>query len=161
MGRYLTCERCLCRVFLTDSELRQKPLRIRCGEHGGVLYRRAEDPKIGARPKLGPPSSTPRAKPKRPRLTPDDPGYAPGVTVTAVHPERRVPLTIHRPGETTTALASVCETLDRLGSDWRIVSVSTPATILRDLNGSIADTCPPEFELLASVGRLDLLEPTA
>lgn len=106
-----------------------------------------------------------------------------GVIVTAARAgELR---TFHEPGPATEALRLCCDHVDLLGPGWHIVSVSTPRSIFRDLQGTRrrletkqtthsssvrADGSPREFtddprsmELrqLAAIGRLDLLKPLA
>lgn len=46
--------------------------------------------------------------------------------------------TIHRHGYAIEATQLVCDYVDKLGPDWRIVTLSTPRTIARDLRGSRA-----------------------
>lgn len=83
-----------------------------------------------------------------------------GATITAVDEAGHV-LTLVGVGPVTKALGDVCDHLDRLneeGGHWRIVTVSTPATVYADLQGMRDEmTSPPETRLLAMVHRLDLL----
>ena len=67
------------------------------------------------------------------------------------------------------ALRAIVERIDVLGPAWRIACISTPVTILRDLqgsrvriDGSLKPSLPPhrpEWALLGRIGRLDLLAP--
>lgn len=87
--------------------------------------------------------------------------------------------TIHRPGLPKQALKAVCAVIDGAAGDWRIVSISTPASILDDLQGSRHSErwtqggnnrlggvehepdvrLKTEWAPLNAIGRLDLLEP--
>lgn len=97
-----------------------------------------------------------------------------GVIVTCQHDDGPPLHTFHVPGGTGKAMARACELLDEMGAGWRVVSISTPATIFRDLQGTrylleargdtehpydLVDTRTAERSLLARAGRLDLLAP--
>ena len=77
--------------------------------------------------------------------------------------------TLHRGGKPTAALRAIIEALERDEGDWRIVSVATPPTIYRDMQGireavdqqgRKGDWDPRQAEIyyLRSIGRLDMLE---
>lgn len=74
------------------------------------------------------------------------------------------------------ALAAICGLLDSWPGEWRVETISTPASIYRDLQGSRAELAPrdlrrngygepmvpegfstPEAQMLGQIGRLDLL----
>ena len=74
---------------------------------------------------------------------------------------------LHRPGTAPEALAAICDELDGWLGDWRILSVSTPLTVMRDLEGTRANIDQPsqhwnrpEASLLGRIGRLDRLHPS-
>ena len=85
---------------------------------------------------------------------------------------------IHEPGYVGEAVKAVCSFADALGPSWRVLTLSTPRTIARDLQGTrwrqsfdhgrtgrdagAASTSPVtdvERNLLSRAGRLDLLPP--
>lgn len=85
-----------------------------------------------------------------------------GVIVTAREQTSDQRIVLHRSGRD--GLQQVCDVLDALVGDWRVLTVSTPATIYRDLQGTRArewgaETQTPEPSVLGKVGRLDLLDP--
>jgi len=86
-----------------------------------------------------------------------------GVIVTVRELETGTRLVLHEPGNPTQALAEVCDRLDALPGEWRVICLSTPATIHRDLQGTRLREGDdllelPERPALARVGRLDLLD---
>jgi len=85
-----------------------------------------------------------------------------GVIVTAREQMTDERIVLHRPGAG--ALKLICEGLDGLDGDWRVLTISTPRTIYRDLQGTRArelvdETQMPELRMLGQVGRLDMLDP--
>lgn len=61
-------------------------------------------------------------------------------------------------------LERIVEDIDALEGDWRIVTISTPTTIYRDLQGTRAHPWTsssqlPEPFMLGPLDRLDLLDP--
>jgi len=96
-----------------------------------------------------------------------------GATVTVVNLETGEWGTVVHTGTTTIeALRVIVERVDALGPAWRISCISTPVTILRDLDAArlpvdgklarrhhTATPATPEATMLARVGRLDLLVP--
>lgn len=83
-------------------------------------------------------------------------------------------LTVHRTGRPTRILAEIAAGVTRDDPTYRLVSYSTPDTILRDLQGTRMirrrgngrSTSPavelklPESYTLGAIGRLDLLHPS-
>lgn len=65
-------------------------------------------------------------------------------------------LSVHVTGERREALRQLAERCDREG--WRVKTVSTPETIVRDLQGPRrhSRSTRPERILLGMIGRLDL-----
>lgn len=98
-----------------------------------------------------------------------------GVIVTLEHDDGPPLLSFHKPGRVTDAMRAAVFACDALGASWRIVSISTPRSIFRDLQGPRtmrereprADETqreghdPRDFEAreLSKLGRLDLLKP--
>lgn len=71
--------------------------------------------------------------------------------------------TITRPGKPEQALRDICVLIDGAAGDWRIVTISTPNMIYRDLRAdrerdSDHRVDPPEQAILNKIGRCDLLE---
>lgn len=109
----------------------------------------------------------------------DDPdfGLAPnerasyGCTVTAINPATGHLLTLEAKGTALAAIRKIAAILDGMEEDWKIRSVSTPQTIMRDLYahrypvrgtrrvrvGVVEPKNLPESNLLARIGRVDLL----
>jgi hypothetical protein len=89
-----------------------------------------------------------------------------GVTATLRNLATGATEALHVPGLAYEATRIVCAHCDNLGDTWRIQSLSTPRSILRDLkgdrsfdrNGKVTQN-PPELLILAQVHRLDLLAP--
>lgn len=81
--------------------------------------------------------------------------------------------TVHVTGKTRDALEQLCDMIDQRDGDWKIVAISTPASIFRDLQGvrgqyqrasskrrsTLDDPRTAEWSMLSQVGRLDLLQP--
>lgn len=70
---------------------------------------------------------------------------------------------LHKSGQD--ALAAVCRELDEAEGDWRILVISTPESVYRDLQGTRytewADrVLNPEVGQLGKLARLDLLDPS-
>jgi hypothetical protein len=105
-----------------------------------------------------------------------------GVIVTCEHDDGPPLWTFHVPGPARAALARACRQIDAAGAGWHIVSISSPRSIYRDLQGTRenhaelgrvrgriegkrerhpfeADPRTHEVQALAHVGRLDLLRP--
>lgn len=85
-----------------------------------------------------------------------------GVIVTAREQTTGLRDVFHRAGPD--ALRAVCDVIDALDGDWRVLSICTPDTIYRDLQGTRAaewgaETSMPEPTMLGRIGRLDLLDP--
>lgn len=59
-----------------------------------------------------------------------------GCIVTAKNLGTGVERSFHREGPMREALAAICDILDGLDGDWRVVCISTPTSIYRDLQGS-------------------------
>lgn len=88
-----------------------------------------------------------------------------GCIVTAHEQETGRTDTLHEKGLPLSALRSICDRLDLREGSWRIVSVSTPETIFRDLQGTRRHEGRdllqlPEQAMLARIGRRDLLAPS-
>lgn len=82
-----------------------------------------------------------------------------GVTVTIRDQETLKMLTISAKGPVITALTTVCDMIDSRDGCWRIVSVSTPASIFSDLQGAKSEPRGTmEATMLGKVKRRDLLE---
>lgn len=97
-----------------------------------------------------------------------------GVVVSCINDEGKE-RQIHRGGKPTSALRRICDILEADGG-WWIVSVSSPGTILRDLDGprlgvsrrhgaeydppAVDKSMWPETILLSRVGALHLLHPS-
>ncbi len=86
-----------------------------------------------------------------------------GCIVTAREQETDARIVLHRTGYN--VIAQICDELDALEGDWRVLSYSTPATVYRDLQGTRQhewkDTMQyPEEHVLGRIGRLDLLDPS-
>ncbi len=64
-----------------------------------------------------------------------------GVIVTAESDDGRM-RSFHHPGASMTALELCCDDIELLGPGWRIVSVSTPRSIFRDLQGTRRKLAP-------------------
>lgn len=63
-------------------------------------------------------------------------------------------------GPVMSALKEACDRIDAAEGDWKIVSISTPSSIFRDLQGAHSkNRATPEQERLGRIGRADLLEP--
>lgn len=91
-----------------------------------------------------------------------------GATVTALSLDTGQTRTFVRTNETTMrALQLIIDELDLLAGDWRVVCISTPITIQRDLHANriqlggpnMGQTMPPERVYLAKLKRTDLLHP--
>jgi hypothetical protein len=91
-----------------------------------------------------------------------------GATITARSTQGDT-LTLARTNRTAVeAVREICELLDALDDDYRVVSVSTPVTVERDLYASrvalkgnqVGVVHTPEKGLLAQAGRLDMLHPS-
>ncbi len=72
---------------------------------------------------------------------------------------------VHRSGTPREALRAISDELAALEGDWRVLSISTPATIYRDLQGTrqtegFDRLALPELQWLHSLGRFDLLDPS-
>ena len=88
-----------------------------------------------------------------------------GAIVTVRELESAVRMVMHEKGTTAEALTAVCDRLDRLHGDWRVLCISTPATIHRDLQGTrlkqeMDALDIPERVMLARIGRIDRLDPS-
>lgn len=86
-----------------------------------------------------------------------------GVIVTAREQLTRREIVLHRAG--VDVMESIIETLERKHGDWRVLCISSPETVYRDLQGTrlqseIDDILLPERYALGRVGRLDLLDPS-
>lgn len=86
-------------------------------------------------------------------------------------------VSLHEFGPVIIATRAIAAAVDRLGADWKIVALSTPHSIYRDLQGtrnyhvdnddrhpgqgrkSAADPRTAEMTALGRIGRLDLLAP--
>lgn len=100
-----------------------------------------------------------------------------GVIGTAQNSATGKTVSMHRAGPPTIAVAEIAAEVDKLGANWKIVSLSTPASVYRDLQGtryhrikgdarnklmgrqSAHDARTQEKALLGRIGRLDLLSP--
>ncbi len=68
-------------------------------------------------------------------------------------------LEVVRGGLTTKqATRIVCNLCDELGGDWKIRTLSSPVTIVSDLQNRGQERVRPEGRMLGSLGRMDLLE---
>ena len=100
-----------------------------------------------------------------------------GVIVSVRHQQTGQMRSLHEPGRAREALARACERVTAMGDEWRIVSISTPPSIYRDLQGirvrerrrgflkteeiksrSRVDDPRPEIQQLGQIGLLHLLE---
>lgn len=117
------------------------------------------------------------ATPRPLALNPNDREY--GVIVTCSHIDGPPLWTFHIPGGSGNALKTACRMIDARGIGWRILSVSSPQSIYRDMSGTRQDHSvresvgrttgssnrrnedPRSYELmmLGRTGRLDLLAP--
>lgn len=100
-----------------------------------------------------------KPRPRNPRVLPSDDG----VIVTMREQGSGELNTITRPGKPEQALRDICVLIDGAAGDWRIVTISTPNSIYRDLQADRQrDTDhrvdPPEQAMLNKIGRRDLLE---
>lgn len=80
---------------------------------------------------------------------------------------------MHETGPFVTSVSKIAATCDALGPEWRIVSLSSPTSIFRDLQGTrnqrigdgtrqaSYDPRTAECKLLGKIKRLDLLAPLA
>lgn len=129
--------------------------KVLCVAHGGKQPAEAVEPDRGT-PRKRRTSTQPPAEGMRllPRERKD---Y--GVTVTVREQDSGEVDVIVAYGSLADALAGVCEQLDVRRGDWRIITISTPATIFRDLQG-MRDTVLQSIErnMLGRIGRRDLLE---
>ena len=85
-----------------------------------------------------------------------------GYIVTAREQDSDARWVLHRAGPG--ALVEICEVLDASEGNWRILTISTPETIYRDLQGTRLTVWRdvienPEQRMLGGIGRLDLLDP--
>lgn len=88
-----------------------------------------------------------------------------GIIVTARDRDAAAYLVLHRTGPRRAALRAVCAVLDSLEGDWRVLTISSPESVYRDLQGTRArpdaDITPyPEPHALGVIGRHDLLDPS-
>jgi hypothetical protein len=86
-----------------------------------------------------------------------------GYIVTALRQDTGESWTLHRAGRG--ALAAVCKVLDDAEGDWRVLTISTPETVYRDLQGTRYvewgdRILTPEVGMLGKIRRLDLLDPS-
>lgn len=173
-----TCEKCHTVTRLTEAQARNT--RSRCG--GRILCDICKN-----RTRLGIPDAQIKQAISRSdtrrnsdKLRKQSSRQNDGVIATLRNQDHGALMTVHRPGNTPAeALRDVANTVDKLAGEWRIVSISTPNTILDDLNtdGSVREETAPgaagnteladykpdsryrERRLLIQIGRLDLLEP--
>ena len=96
-----------------------------------------------------------------------------GITVTLREQTTGDMHTVVERGHVKDALSRVCHYADVLEGDWKIVSISTPSSIYRDLHGhrgqhreegkdrdgSYADPRSAEVNMLGQIGRVDMLQP--
>lgn len=83
-----------------------------------------------------------------------------GVTITAYELGTGRMVTISALGPVTDRARELCERIDELEGDWRVLTISTPSTIYGDLQGERGEyLATPERRLLGSIARLDLLMP--
>lgn len=138
------------------AEWMRRGARVRCEAHE-LPPRKPHASKVRA-PNVYAPRSLPRIG-SRFNLNHDE-RMDYGATVTARDEEGHL-LTVVGVGPVTKALGDICSHLDNLneeGGEWRIVSISTPATVYADLQGARDEmTSSPEIRLLAMVHRSDLL----
>jgi hypothetical protein len=80
---------------------------------------------------------------------------------------------LHIPGKRLDAMRNLAAMIDNAKGDWRVLCYSTPRSILGDLQGLRVDVSEradgkdpygftqfPEVNVLAAIGRLDLLDPS-
>lgn len=73
---------------------------------------------------------------------------------------------LHEIGTKRVAVNRIAEWCDKQAGDWRVLSLSTPATVLGDLtqsrvsihDGQEGNVQSPERQLLGFIGRTDLLD---
>jgi hypothetical protein len=88
-----------------------------------------------------------------------------GVIVTAREQETDERIVLHKSGTTTEALLAVADDLDAREGVWRILTISTPTTVYRDLQGTRLQVRHdhlerPEHWWLARINRRDLMDPS-
>lgn len=167
------CEKCGQEVPLTQAEhdtlaQAQRKQRINGSKYG---TRVVCDPCNGTVPNPEPsPDLKARAKPKPYftfvpgetlglSLTPKErKDY--GVTLTIREQETRKVHTFAVKGPLIASLTQACEMIDAIPEgNWKIVCISNPISIFRDLQGAYnTETVSPEMNRLSRVGRADLLE---
>lgn len=90
-----------------------------------------------------------------------------GVIVTLREQNNDARVVLHKEGLKRAAMLEVAAWCDSQEGDWRVLCVSTPNTILRDVSGGRGITEPgrasaylhsPEGSLLGLIGRRDLLD---
>jgi hypothetical protein len=81
--------------------------------------------------------------------------------------------TFHEVGQAKRAMLTVADLVDAMEGDWKIVALSTPTSIFRDLQGlrgelaasaiaphrALSDPRTNEMMMLGLIGRMDLLQP--
>lgn len=81
-----------------------------------------------------------------------------GVIITFERPGV-CPLTIHSIGTVKAAIRRTCDMVASMHPDWKVVCISTPATIYADLPGRKNHSRQPEAMLLGLAGRKEMLHP--
>lgn len=162
------CEKCGNPVLLTLVEYNERKFkegkygsRIICPDHGETAPEpEHEEPPVLTRKR--PPSRhgfVPEGNTKNLSLTPKERGEY-GVTVTIREQETMELHTFTVPGPLRKALEEACDLIDEIGKgDWKIVCISNPISIFRDLQGSHDLTqVGANAHKLSVVRRMDLLE---
>ena len=82
-----------------------------------------------------------------------------GVTVTIRDQDTGALDTIVGHGPVREALSHVCERIDERGGHWKVLTVSSPATIFTDLQGMRdPENAVVDLRMLSQVGRSDLYD---
>lgn len=164
-----TCERCgdLVRLSRGEYDNRVTAARTRKRRRGApvgtiVVCEGCEAVKVAviSRPVKAKPKSRGSLQPAASlSLTPRERGLY-GVTATLRNRVNGKEETVARSGASKAALMQIVREVDAADGDWKIVTLSTPRTIFRDLQGA-HDTervLSTENRLLTMVGRMDLAE---
>lgn len=162
------CEKCSGEVTMTIIQYH----RLKFGKWGARIICDVCNPKKVEAEEMVPTNRQPRrvTVPRQRHLPPPTlslelrPGERSdyGVTVTVREQTSREMDVLVGNGPVMSALMQVCDSIDGRPGCWRVVSVSSPATIFADLQGARdPDTTRPETVMLAKVGRLDLIEDAA
>jgi len=148
------CEKCSDTVALSDDDFRARKGRVLCDTHGG--RQAAPEPVKTARRRNAHLRAEHPAS-ERLNLTPGERDDY-GVTVTVQEQDSGAVDVIVGKGPVRKALLDVCNQIDGRTGCWRVITISSPASIFRDLQG-MRDTelVSLEAAMLGQAHRLDLL----